>query len=217
MVSFMKAETKQYLESFFARYPLLQSERPSIERALQLLLTSYQNGGKLLVCGNGGSAADSLHIVGELMKGFMKERSLPAEIQKKLCASAPEDGQYIVSNLQQGFPAVSLVSEIGLNTAFVNDKQADLVFAQQVMTLGKKGDVLLAISTSGNSKNCIFAAEVARFLHLSTIGLTGANGGKLRGLCDVSICAPSQKVYEIQEFHLPIYHLLCLCVESELI
>ena len=170
----------------------------------------------MLVCGNGGSAADSEHIVGELMKGFKLPRRMDEKTQARMRAMFPEEADGMIRNLQGAVPAISLVSQTALMTAFSNDQSAQYVFAQQVMGYGEPGDILLAISTSGNSENILHAARTAKLRGVSVIGLTGESGGKLKVLSDITICAPSSVTYQIQEYHLPIYHCLCACVENEL-
>lgn len=186
--------------------------------AVEKICESFRNGNKLLICGNGGSAADSLHIVGELMKGFILPRKIEV-FNKNFVERAeklfPDDINYFKKNLQCTLPAISLIGETALTTAVANDNAADLIFAQQVFGLGKRGDILLAISTSGNSKNVLYAAEVAKVLEMEIISLTGRSGGKLKNISDVTICAPADSAYTIQEFHLPIYHMLCIAAENE--
>ena len=176
--------------------------------------TAFQQRRKLLICGNGGSAADSEHIVGELMKGFRSRRPIPPSIREHLIAAWPQEGAYIGEHLQGALPVISLSSHTALATAYANDVAADLVFAQQVYGYGEPGDVLLSISTSGRSTNICHAARVARTLGLHTIGLTGNDGGLLSTLCDITICVPRITVEDIQEMHLPVYHTLCLMLEK---
>ena len=209
----MNGETE--LNQLFGRYPALEACRQEIEAAYELLRGCFAAGGRLLVCGNGGSAADSLHIVGELMKGFALSRKLSADWEEKFKQVCPEMAPYLMENLQGALPAISLVSETALSTAYANDQAPDLSFAQQVLDQGKAGDVLLCISTSGNSTNVLYAAAVARAMELRVIGLAGQGGGRLKELSDVCICAPSKITYQIQEYHLPIYHALCLALERE--
>lgn len=209
----MKDSAKRYIEELVNKYSDLESQKDNIENAIQVLIDSYKNGGKLLVCGNGGSSADSQHIVGELMKGFLKERSLNDEEKKKYAGF--EDEELICNNIQKALPAISLSCEGALFTAYCNDKNADMVFAQQVYGYGKVGDVLLAISTSGNSKNVVLAAEVAKAEGLKVIGLTGEKVGKIDSYSDVIIKAPFSEAYQAQERHLPIYHCICLALEEE--
>jgi D-sedoheptulose 7-phosphate isomerase len=212
----MKESSAAYLEELCERYPQLSTCHTSLYSALDMMIDTYQRGNKVLVCGNGGSAADSLHIVGELMKGFVLPRRLSDIQQAKLRQAVPEMAEYCVKNLQGALPAISLVSETGLSTAYANDQAPDLCFAQQVMGNGKEGDILIGISTSGNSANVIYAAGVARAFGIKVIGLTGFGGGKLKPYCDVLIDVPEKATYKIQEFHLPIYHALCLAIESEM-
>lgn len=171
-----------------------------------------------MTCGNGGSAADAMHIVGELMKGFLLPRKID-EFNPEFVARAqelfPADVEYFKANLQSALPAVSLVGETSLMTAFANDKTPNLIFAQQIFGLGRRGDVLLAISTSGNSDNVLFAVEVAKIMGIKVVAMTGRRGGRLRHLSDVSICVPADSSHTIQEFHLPIYHMICLAAECE--
>lgn len=209
----MNGETE--LNQLFGRYPALEACRQEIEAAYELLRGCFTAGGRLLVCGNGGSAADSLHIVGELMKGFALSRKLSADWEEKFKQVCPEMAPYLMENLQGALSAISLVSETALSTAYANDQAPDLSFAQQVLGQGKAGDVLLCISTSGNSTNVLYAAAVARAMELGVIGLAGQGGGRLKELSDVCICAPSRITYQIQEYHLPIYHALCLALERE--
>lgn len=203
------------LDQLVERYPDLQPARAHIQSAIELLLGCYRNGGKLLICGNGGSAADCEHMVGELMKGFFLKRPLPAEMRRQLIDAFPTEGDYLADHLQGALPAISLVSQSAIISAFSNDVAADMVFAQQVYGYGRPNDVVLGISTSGNSTNVIHALQVGRALGLKTLGLTGESGGKMKALCDVAICAPFARVDAIQERHLAIYHVLCAAVEAE--
>jgi len=191
------------------RLPSLENCRDSIQQATDLLIQSFQQGNKLLLCGNGGSAADCEHIAGELIKRFSAPRPLPSELSGLL-------GAELAQNLHGGLPALSLPSMIGFHTAFTNDDDPAYAFAQQVIAFGKTGDVLLAISTSGNSQNLIHAVHTAKALGLKTIALTGENGGKLPPLCDLSILAPASDTPRVQELHLPIYHSICSVVENTL-
>lgn len=211
----MKSLTTKALDILFARYGALEKCRADIVAASEAICVSYHEGGKLIVCGNGGSAADAEHIVGELMKGFLKKRPLKQEIRDKMTEMFPQDANYLCSNLQGALPAISLVNAVALGTAFANDQAADLVFAQQVLGLGRKGDILLAISTSGNSKNVLYAVKTAKVCGLRTIALTGRSGGKLKALADVTISVPEDETYRVQELHLPVYHALCIATEEE--
>jgi D-sedoheptulose 7-phosphate isomerase len=199
------------LSSLFERYPTLQACERDLRAAFDILAAAYRIGNKLLVCGNGGSAADSEHIVGELMKGFLKRRPLPADDVAKLEAAG---GKEIASRLQGTLAAISLPSQMSLLTATANDGDFDLTFAQQVYGLGRAGDVLLAISTSGKSANVCNAAIVAKAFGLKSIALTGQSGGELAPLADVAIKVPSDNVAEIQELHLPVYHWLSTELEA---
>lgn len=168
-----------------------------------------------MVCGNGGSSADSEHIVGELMKGFILKRQVLQSDLDKLNSLYPDDGSFLAANLQRALPALSLSSHTALTSAFVNDICPNMVFAQQVFGLGRTGDALLGISTSGNSANVLNAMKVAKLMCIKTIGLTGGDGGILASLSDVAIIAPAVETYRVQEYHLPIYHALCAMLENE--
>jgi D-sedoheptulose 7-phosphate isomerase len=211
----MKNQSILYIKDLMNRHPSLLHIEVDIFNAVEIMKESTINQGKFLICGNGGSAADSDHIVGELMKGFVLDRPIKIEIQQKLKTSFPNEAKYFLNNLQMGIPAISLTSHNALNSAFSNDKAPDLIFAQQVLGYGKKGDVLFAISTSGNSKNVVYAAQIAKIIGMKVISLTGSNGGELRNLSDVLINVPESETYKIQEYHLPIYHIICLVLENE--
>lgn len=206
---------EQELEKLADKYPELTECISDIRRAFELLTQSYQQGGKLLLCGNGGSAADCEHIVGELMKGFTLQRPVDLQFKQQLMDVDPAEGSYMAEHLQQALPAISLVSHSALMTAFANDVAADMVFAQQVYGYGQQGDVVIGLSTSGNSSNVVKALTVAKAMGLKTIGFTGQSGGAMKELCDVSICVPWQETLDIQERHLPIYHALCIMLEKE--
>lgn len=206
---------QEALEKLFSEHEDLRSCEKEIKKAYRLLVNCYRQNGKVMVCGNGGSASDSEHIVGELMKDFMIKRPLAPEMKKRLVDQFGEDGAYLAEHLQGALPAISLVSQTSLQTAFANDIAADLVFAQQVLGYGQPQDVLIGISTSGRSKNVIHALQVAKAKGLKTIGLTGGTGGRMHECCDVVICVPKNSVPEIQEKHLPIYHALCIMLEKE--
>jgi phosphoheptose isomerase len=208
----MHSELRELIEN----YPDLQPLAAEAERACDLLLQCYRGGGKVLVCGNGGSAADSEHLVGEMMKSYLLPRRLPAGQRAALAAASASDGAYLADHLQAALPAISLASQVALMTAVANDLGADLVFAQQVLGYGRAGDVLVAISTSGNSRNVLLAAQVARAQGLKTIGFMGRGGGQLRGLCDVAICVPHDRTAVVQERHLALYHALCGALERSL-
>ena len=211
----MKALAQKHLSTVMERHPALQSCENSLQAAVEAVIACYRNGGKLLVCGNGGSASDSQHIVGELMKGFVLPRKLDAAMQQKLKETCPDSADYLIMNLQGALPAISLVSESALSTAYANDVAPELCFAQQVLGHGKPGDVLIGISTSGNSQNVLYAARVAHAKGLTVIGLTGQYGGKLKDAADICVMAPGTETYQVQEYHLPLYHAICLAVEAE--
>ena len=202
------------INELIKRYPMLDACREDIEKILEAIISCYERGGKLLLCGNGGSAADCDHIVGELMKGFLKKRPLSDEKKAEMTTLSPSLDTELLARLQSGLPAVSLPSLSILNSAFCNDVDPSLIYAQSVLGLGKKGDLLIAISTSGNAENVAAAVKVARGIGMTTVGLTGESGGKLRALADICICAPEKETFKIQELHLPIYHLLCAAVEN---
>ncbi len=202
------------LDELVGRHPVLAACRADIEAAFALLARTFAAGGKLLVCGNGGSAADADHIVGELMKGFRKARRPSGETAARLAASDPEIGPRLASRLQLGLPAVNLAAGSALPTAFANDEDPGLVFAQQVLGLGRPGDALLGISTSGNAANVIAALVAARAVGMATVGLTGGSGGRMRGRCDALVAVPGSRTFEVQELHLPVYHCLCAMLED---
>lgn len=202
------------MDILIERYPALSACREDIRKAYFILEEAYSAGRKLLVCGNGGSASDSEHIVGELMKEFKLKRKVYGAQASALKAIDTELGQVLAENLQGALPAISLTGHSSLTTAFMNDTSPELVFAQQVNGYGKPGDVFLGISTSGNSRNVLYAAVTAKSKGLKVIGLTGAGANKLCGLCDVCIRVPETSTYRIQELHLPVYHCLCMMLEE---
>lgn len=197
------------IEQLCHRYPALKPCADSIHESSQLLVDTFRSGNKLLLCGNGGSAADCEHISGELIKRFNNPRLLTPELTGRL-------GPELARNLHGGLPALSLPSMVGFHTAFANDDNPSYAFAQQVLAFGKSGDLLLAISTSGNSQNLLHAVNTAKAMGVKTLALTGNAGGKLAPLCDRVILAPAHKTSDIQELHLPIYHALCTVVENRL-
>ncbi len=200
-----------YVDRCIARLPQLAPQMDAIEAAVDMIVMAVRKGNKVMTCGNGGSAADAEHIVGELMKAFLLPRPLPQEkVQGMRDSGCPEA---IVAALQQGIPAISLVGGVALPTAFANDVNPEYVFAQQVYALGREGDVLLALSTSGNSANVLAALHVARATGVGTIGLTGGSPCALADLADIHIAAPETETALVQELHLPIYHALCADVE----
>ncbi|MFQ9665408.1 MAG: SIS domain-containing protein [Faecalibacterium prausnitzii] len=205
----------RHIDLLVERYSSLESAKNDIVAAYLLLEESYENGGKLLVAGNGGSAADAEHIVGELMKGFKLPRKPEADFAEKLVEENQELGSVLAENLQGALPAIALDGHPALSTAYMNDCEPLLCFAQQVNGYGKLGDVFLGISTSGNSKNILYAATTAHAKGMKVIGLTGAKDSKLKDMSDVCIKAPQTETYMIQELHLPIYHCLCLMLEDK--
>lgn len=205
---------KEHLEFLVERYPALVAVKNDIVAAYLILEESYNNGGKLLIAGNGGSAADAEHIVGELMKGFKLSRKPQPEFATKLVEENEELGTVLAENLQGALPAIALEGHPALSTAYINDCDPLLCFAQQVNGYGKIGDVILGISTSGNSKNVLYAAITAHAKGMKVIGLTGAKSSKLEQMSDVCIKVPQMESYMIQELHLPVYHCLCLMLEE---
>ena len=205
----------KHINDLIARYPVLAPCREDILRAYEVLEKCYTQGGKLLVAGNGGSAADSEHIVGELMKEFKLKRKVFADQAESMQRIDPEMGRILAENLQGALPAISLCEHSGLNTAYMNDSgEPALIFAQQVNGYGRAGDVFLGISTSGNSKNILYAAVAAKAKGLKVIGLTGQKENRLQNLADVCIHVPETETYKIQELHLPVYHALCMMLED---
>ena len=206
---------EEQLQILIERYPKLSVCKEDIKKAYELLDTAYKNGKKLLVCGNGGSASDSEHIVGELMKEFKLKRKVYGKQAAALKEIDPELGQVLADNLQGALPAISLTAHSSLQTAFMNDVVPELVFAQQVNGYGNAGDVFLGISTSGNSKNVLYVAVNAKAKGLKVIGLTGGRENKLMKYADVCVRVPETETYKIQELHMPVYHCLCLMLEQK--
>ncbi len=210
----MKKIVRNELDNLIERYPQLTVCKDDIEEAYELLQKTYDEGGKLLIAGNGGSAADSEHIAGELMKRFKVTRPVKKEFADKLMAIDPVRGERLVKNLEMPLRAVPLTSHIALTTAYMNDADATGVFAQQMLGFGNAGDVFLAISTSGNSENIVSACVVAKAMDIRIIGLTGEKSSRLSEYADICIRVPESETYKIQELHLPVYHALCLMLES---
>lgn len=198
----------------FDRHPLLNSVKNTIGEAAEIIISCYSCGGKLLVCGNGGSSSDSDHIVGELMKSFELIRPIEKDIAEKLTKVSGERGKYLAQKLESGLPAISLSSQTALTTAICNDIDANLIFAQQVIGYGQDKDVLIAISTSGNSQNVVDACITAKAMNLTIIGLTGMTGGKMKQYCDILVNVPEKRTSYVQELHLPVLHALCLLIEN---
>lgn len=211
----LKDNIRRHITVLCERYPVLKIMENEIAEAYFLLEKAYKNGGKLLVAGNGGSAADAEHIVGELMKGFKLPRKPHADFAEKLIKENEELGVVLAENLQGALPAIALDGHPALSTAYMNDCEPLLCFAQQVNGYGKEGDVFLGISTSGNSKNILYAAVTAHAKGMKVIGLTGEKDSKLEQISDVCIKVPQMETYMIQELHLPVYHCLCLMLEEE--
>jgi len=206
---------QKHIDKLIERYPSLEKVEQSVIAAYQILEKCYRDGHKLLIAGNGGSAADSEHIAGELMKRFKIQRTVPGCFADKLKEIDPVRGENLARNLEQGLMAIPLVAHEALTTAYINDVDALGVFAQQLYGFGREGDVFLGISTSGNSKNIMSATVVAKALGIKVIGLTGAKGGELAEAADVAIRVPETETYMIQELHLPVYHCLCLMLEDK--
>jgi D-sedoheptulose 7-phosphate isomerase len=202
------------LNDLLKRYPQLVVVEKEILKAGEALIDCYKNSGKVLTCGNGGSCSDSDHIVGELMKGFEHKRPVDEQFKNRLLEIDNERGQFLSEKLQVGLPAISLTTQSALITAVANDNDASVIFAQQVVGYGNPGDVLIAISSSGNSQNVVDAILVAKAKGLSVIGLTGEAGGKMKLLCDILINVPGKRTASVQEYHLPVYHALCVMVET---
>ena len=201
------------LDALIGRYPALCAVRVELEQAFYAVYNCYHSGGKLLICGNGGSAADSEHIVGELMKSFKMKRSIDATVAEKL-KEMGEDGAALIDKLEGAIPAIALCGHTALSTAFGNDKDGFMTFAQQVYGYGRAGDALICLTTSGNSKNCVYAAEVARAKGMGVIAITGEGGGKMTALSDICIKLPERETYLVQELTLPVYHWLCAELET---
>jgi D-sedoheptulose 7-phosphate isomerase len=210
----MKGSVKKELDLLFLNYPELVICKNDIVAAFKFMLACSSQKGLIMTCGNGGSAADAGHIVGELMKGFKQKRPLTPEERETLKRTFPDKGDYLAARLQRGIPALSLSDQVALTSAFINDVAPDMVFAQQVFGYGKAGDVLVALSTSGNSPNVLNACRVAKAFHIKTVGMTGEAGGEMKEICDVTIRVPACETCRIQEYHLPVYHALCSMLET---
>lgn len=214
----MKKREKSVLEikeELFERYSILANCREDIEKAFNCLCESYHKGGKLLVAGNGGSAADSEHIVGELMKSLLFFRNIRPDLQEKLVKHFGTDGNQLAGKLEGALPAIPLTSMPALTSAFANDVDATVSFAQMLYGYGSNKDVFLGITTSGNSQNIVYAFMVAKAIGMSSIALTGENGGRCKELADILIRVPERETFKVQELHLPIYHALCAMLEAE--
>lgn len=211
----MKETTLNILEELVCKYPALQACKADIQKSFEFLLETYLKNNKLMVCGNGGSYADSQHIVGELMKNFRKKRKIAPEFANNLLKFG-EDGEFLCVRLEGGLSAVAIGTQGSFFTAYQNDNNAELVYAQEVGAIGRAGDTLICLSTSGNSKNCVYAAMAAKALNVKVISLTGKKESRLSSISDATIRAPETETYKVQEWHLPIYHCLCAMLEEEL-
>lgn len=211
----LESRLEKHIDLLMNRYPVLEACRQEIKEAYLVMEECYEHDGKMLIAGNGGSAADSEHIAGELMKRFKTPRPVTPDIAEKLKAIDPVRGENLARNLERGLMAIPLVAHEALSTAYINDVDGLGVFAQQLFGFGRPGDVFLGISTSGNSKNVMSATVVARALGIKVIGLTGANGGELASVADVAVKVPETETYMIQELHLPVYHCWCLMLEDK--
>jgi D-sedoheptulose 7-phosphate isomerase len=209
-------ESPSAIEQLLRRYPRLQPLREVLLQASGLMAGCARSGGKFLLCGNGGSAADADHNVGELMKSFVRTRPIPLSLSRALDKTDPFLGRAIAHKLQGGIPALALHQQPAFSTAFLNDVDPYLLYAQQVAVLGSPGDLFWGISTSGDAKNVIYGAITARAKGMQVIGMTGRTGGQLKEHCDLCICVPEDETYQIQELHLPVYHALCMSLEDEL-
>ena len=214
VMKILEQSLKKHVDSLIERYPVLQSCQEAIINAYFVMETCYEHDGKLLIAGNGGSAADSEHIAGELMKRFKSPRPISQKFAEKLKIVDPIRGPELANNLERSLMAIPLVAHEALSTAYINDVDGLGVFAQQLYGFGRPGDVFLGISTSGNSKNIMNAAVVAKALEIKVIGLTGAKGNELAKIADVAVQAPATETYIVQELHLPIYHCWCLMLEE---
>lgn len=204
----------KYIDQLIERYSVLNVCKKDIEVAAKAMIESFNNGGKLLVAGNGGSCADSDHITGELLKSFCKKRIPSADFINQIKAIDADTGTYLADKLQGSLPAIALTNNTALMTASLNDVDGNVMFAQQVNGYGTKGDIFLGISTSGNSKDIVYSTVVAKARGLKTIALTGKTGGRLKTLAEICIVVPQNETFMIQELHLPVYHALCLEIEE---
>ena len=212
----MKPVTTRFIDSFFERNTHLRPMEGDVRKAIDLLLEAYGRGNKVLICGNGGSASDSEHIVGELMKGFLLRRPVPREDLEKLTACCGSElARHIGGHMQGALPAISLVSHTALQTAFCNDVDPQMAFAQQVYGYKQEGDVLIGLTTSGNSQNVFYAMNVANAFGMKTIAMTGLRDSKCSAIATVTLRSPETETYRVQEDHLKLYHLLCGAVELE--
>ncbi|WP_295162652.1 SIS domain-containing protein [uncultured Brachyspira sp.] len=200
------------MKELINRFPKLEVVKKEIEKVINETINTYERGNKVLIAGNGGSACDSEHIAGELLKSFLKKRPINENIRKELLKI--EDGKYIADNLESPLRAVALTSHLGLSSAYLNDKEPYLVFAQQLLGFGDRGDIFFAISTSGNAKNIIYAAKLAKAMGIKIVSFTNQNGGKLAEMADIAVKAPAEETYITQEYHEAVYHEICIRVEE---
>lgn len=209
-----KQEPERHLNNLIERYPALMDCEDKIHTAYRTIRDGYKNGGKLLIAGNGGSAADAQHITGELMKAFICTRCMPDELKYRILSVNEEIGQELATGLECALPAIPLTSHEGLFTAYLNDRESKNIYAQQLYGYGRVGDVFWGISTSGNSENVIRAAIIAKAMDIKVVSLTGKNGGRLAEFEDIGIHVPETETYKIQELHLPVYHCICMMLEE---
>ncbi len=205
---------KILLDNLIGKYPELSELRDSIDKVSGIIIKCYTAGGKLLICGNGGSSSDSCHLAGELMKSFERKRPLDVSFKERLADISASRGKYLAEKLEHGLPAISLSAHTSLITAICNDIDPQLIFAQQIMGYGEEKDVLLAISTSGNSKNIIDACITARAMNITVVGITGRSGGEMKEYCNILINVPREQTASVQELQLPVYHAICRIVEE---
>jgi D-sedoheptulose 7-phosphate isomerase len=207
----------EYFEQLMQRYPILLACKEEISKAFGIMKVCFETGGQFLAAGNGGSSADSAHMIGELMKGFVKKRPLLPDFIQKLKEAAGKNGEYaeyLAKNIQRGLPAIDLSAHTALVTASINDIGGDIIYAQQVCGYGRKGDVFMGISTSGNAKNILYAMIAARAKGMKTIALSGGSGGTIKDYADAAVIVPEKETYKVQELHLAVYHCICLMIEE---
>ncbi len=209
----MKESVKLIFEELFERYPALEGCREDILAVYDMICATYNRGGTIFTCGNGGSCSDSEHIVGELLKSFRFKRKISEDTASAL-RTLGDEGEELASTLEGTLPAIALTSHPALTTAFLNDTEPTMTFAQQLLGLGREGDLLISISTSGNSKNCVYASTVAKAKGIAAIALTGARESRLSEISDVTVKVPETETFKIQELHLPVYHALCAMAEA---
>lgn len=212
----MKKNTEIMIEEFKDNYPEMANLDYELRYIIAEISDRIKKGGKILVCGNGGSASDSEHIVGELLKEFYIRRPIDGEFHKKLLELYPREAHHMIKCLQGGIPAISLVSQTGFLSAYGNDVSYDMAYAQQVYVYGEENDIFIGLSTSGNSSNVLYGAKVARAKGMFVIGITGESGGKLKDISHIILDAPAKETYRVQEYHLPLYHLICRAIEYEI-